>query len=297
MFQDDLPPVPFADEQILREAININSNISGFVPQAPTVTRGNGLANNRNGYINRATSGRNYGAGVYSGLLGSGYTLKGNPARFLLPQTDNLSPAAAISGKLDNWPANSSTNVIGASKAFRPSVNNSKQNTRKISNKKNKNKNNMNKKISDMNNIKETQARNSAAKPRFLKEIEFFVESELTLLGLQKDDGEASAARLQVFREAFQYVIDDFKTYRPILSAIKNEYDMLLDKYAKRLHYIPPLKARLSTIQADVERQISRLTKDQDKERTRMKQKISTVTESNENLKSLNKSLADDNYH
>ena len=115
------------------------------------------------------------------------------------------------------------------------------------------------------------------------------------MLGLQKDDGEASAARLQVFREAFQYVIDDFKTYRPILSAIKNEYDMLLDKYAKRLHYIPPLKARLSTIQADVERQISRLTKDQDKERTRMKQKISTLTESNENLKSLNKSLADDN--
>ena len=104
------------------------------------------------------------------------------------------------------------------------------------------------------------QARNSAAKPRFLKELESFVESELALLGLQKDDGEASAARLQVFREAFQYVIDDFKTYKPILSAIKNEYDMLLDKYAKRLHYIPPLKARLpSTIQADADQQIKYL--------------------------------------
>ena len=79
------------------------------------------------------------------------------------------------------------------------------------------------------------------------------------MLGLQKDDGEASAARLQVFREAFQYVIDDFKTYKPILSAIKNEYDMLLDKYAKHLHYIPPLKARLSTIQADADQQIKYL--------------------------------------
>eukprot|EP00943_MAST-04B_sp_MAST-4B-sp1_P001699 g1699.t1 len=300
MFQDDLPPVPFADEQMLRETINVNSNISGFVPQAPTVTRGNGVANNRNSYINRTTSDRNYGAGVYSGLLGSGYTLKGNHARFLLPQTDNLSPAAAISGKLDNWPANGSTNITGASKAFRPSIKNSKQNTRKISSQKNKNKktstfvHNINKK-NDMNNIKETQARNSAAKPQFLKEIEFFVESELTLLGLKKDDGEASAARLQVFREAFQCIIDDFKTYRPILSAIKNEYDMLLDKYAKRLHYIPPLQARLQTIQADVERRISRLTKDQDKERTRMEKKISTVAESNKNLKSLNESLADDN--
>ena len=89
------------------------------------------------------------------------------------------------------------------------------------------NNNNDNSKIVHNNNVKETNARNAAAKPRFLKEIESFIESELTLLGLQKDDGEASAARLQVFREAFQYVIDDFKTYRPILSAIKNEYDML----------------------------------------------------------------------
>ena len=50
-------------------------------------------------YLNRNSGGRRYGPGVYSGLLGSGYTLKGNPARFLLPETDNLSPAAAIAGK------------------------------------------------------------------------------------------------------------------------------------------------------------------------------------------------------
>jgi hypothetical protein len=68
---------------------------------------------------------------LLSGLLGSGYTLKGNPARFLLPETDNLSPAAAISGKLDNWPANSNTSVIGASKALRPSANNNRQNGKK----------------------------------------------------------------------------------------------------------------------------------------------------------------------
>ena len=322
-FGSDLPPVPFADEQILRDTINgtynnnsnKNSHISGFVPQAPTVKRGNGMTNNTNDYLNRNSGGRRYGPGVYSGLLGSGYTLKGNPARFLLPETDNLSPAAAIAGKLDNWPANSNTSVIGASKALRPSANNNRKNgkkgKRRVVKKKGKiqitkpldnksfgnmnNNNNNNSKIVHNNNVKETNARNAAAKPRFLKEIESFIESELTLLGLQKDDGEASAARLQVFREAFQYVIDDFKTYRPILSAIKNEYDMLLDKYAKRLHYIQPLKARLSTIQADVEQRMKLMTIEHGKERERMGQKISILTDSNENLKKLNKNLADDN--
>ena len=136
------------------------------------------------------------------------------------------------------------------------------------------------------------QARNSAAKPRFL-ELESFVESELALLG-SKDDGEASAARLRYFG-AFQYVIDDFKTYKPILSAIKNEYDMLLDKYAKRLHYIPPLKARLSTIQADADQQIKYLKEKHETECSRKEKKISILTDSNENFKELNKKLTDDN--
>ena len=310
------------DEQILRDTIsgtynnnsNKNSHISGFVPQAPTVKRGNGMTNNTNDYLNRNSGGRRYGPGVYSGLLGSGYTLKGNPARFLLPETDNLSPAAAIAGKLDNWPANSNTSVIGASKALRPSANNNRQNgkkgKRRVIKKKGKiqitkpldnksfgnmcnNNNNNNSKIVHNNNVKETNARNAAAKPRFLKEIESFIESELTLLGLQKMTVKPAQHVFKYLK--ISYVIDDFKTYRPILSAIKNEYDMLLDKYAKRLHYIQPLKARLSTIQADVEQRMKLMTIEHGKERERMGQKISILTDSNENLKKLNKNLADDN--
>ena len=310
MFDDDtiagkgLPPVPFSD-QVLRQTVTGNggsSIISGFVPRAPTVKRGDALPNGGSDFMSKQSAGRHYGNAVYSGLLGSGYTLRGNPARFLLPESDNLSPAAAISGTLDNWPANSSTNVVGASKALRPRKRGKRKNTKYGKKGKKKSgllntpfQDSVGQKGSDLNSVKEMQARNSAAKPRFLKELESFVESELALLGLQKDDGEASAARLQVFREAFQYVIDDFKTYKPILSAIKNEYDMLLDKYAKRLHYIPPLKARLSTIQADADQQIKYLKEKHETECSRKEKKISILTDSNENFKELNKKLTDDN--
>ena len=129
MFDDDaiagkgLPPVPFSD-QVLRQTVTGNggsSIISGFVPRAPTVKRGDALPNGGSDFMSKHSGGRCYGNAVYSGLLGSGYTLSATLQGFFLPESDNLSPAAAISGTLDNWPANSSTNVVGASKAFRPS--------------------------------------------------------------------------------------------------------------------------------------------------------------------------------
>ena len=135
----------------------------------------------------------------------------------------------------------------------------------------------------------------SAPKPKFLKEVEQFIASELRALGLSQEPTEPSAARLQVFREAFQYVIDDFKTYKPVLSAIKNEYDLLLDKYAKRLHFIPPLKARLSTAQADVQQRIQRMQEQHDREHSRLSEIKEALSKSNDEMKLLNKHLTDDN--
>ena len=91
MFDDDtiagkgLPPVPFSD-QVLRETVTGNggsSIISGFVPRAPTVKRGDALPNGSSDFMSKHSGGRRYGNAVYSGLLGSGYTLRGNPTRFL----------------------------------------------------------------------------------------------------------------------------------------------------------------------------------------------------------------------
>ena len=50
---------------------------------------------------------------------------------------------------------------------------------------------------------------------------------------------------LKVYREVFEYLIGDFKTYRPLLAAIKNEYEMMLNFHKRELKRFEPLKVGL----------------------------------------------------
>lgn len=49
---------------------------------------------------------------------------------------------------------------------------------------------------------------------------------------------------LQAHREVFEYLIEDFKTYKPLLSAIKNEYEMMLAYQRQTIRELEPLKVR-----------------------------------------------------
>jgi hypothetical protein len=144
-------------------------------------------------------------------------------------------------------------------------------------------------------------------KPRLLMELEQFVEAELAVLGLPGDGnivtasstgaggGEPSAARLQVYREAFRHFMDEFRTYKPFLSAVKNEYDSVLDKYARRLHFIPALRARLSTMDAGSKQRVRRAADAHAAEIRRIK--VSTRADADRvvELEKLNGKLIDDN--
>ena len=46
----------------------------------------------------------------------------------------------------------------------------------------------------------------------------------------------------QAFREVFEYLIEDFKTYKPLLSAIKHEYEMMLIHQREKIRELEPLK-------------------------------------------------------
>ena len=46
----------------------------------------------------------------------------------------------------------------------------------------------------------------------------------------------------QAFREVFEYLIEDFKTYKPLLSAIKHEYEMMLVHQREKMRELEPLK-------------------------------------------------------
>ena len=47
---------------------------------------------------------------------------------------------------------------------------------------------------------------------------------------------------VKVFREVFSTIIDDFKTYKPLLSAIKNEYEIMLTYFQEKVNELEPLR-------------------------------------------------------
>lgn len=57
--------------------------------------------------------------------------------------------------------------------------------------------------------------------------------------------------RLQVYRKAFQHLIDGFNIYKPFLSAVKNEYDTLIDEFGADLRIVSDLKVELRMKEQD----------------------------------------------
>lgn len=87
----------------------------------------------------------------------------------------------------------------------------------------------------------------STGKPKFLENLEKFVQRELKALGCSHGNG-TSEVRLQAYREAFEYLLEEFKTYKPILSMIKNEYEMMLAMQREKIRELEPLKQMLVTL-------------------------------------------------
>ena len=126
----------------------------------------------------------------------------------------------------------------------------------------------------------------SQSRPPLLSQLEDFISAELALQNNAAEERHhtASAARLQVYREAFQRFMEEFRTYKPLLSQIKSEYESLLDAYARQLHLIPPLRARLSTLQAEATQKMRRLKESHKAEMARFTAKHRATEEKNKEL-------------
>ncbi|OBS58336.1 hypothetical protein A6R68_10570 [Neotoma lepida] len=79
------------------------------------------------------------------------------------------------------------------------------------------------------------------SKPRYLEQLENYLRKELLLLDLGTDS--AQELRLQPYREIFEFFIEDFKTYKPLLSSIKNAYEVMLGKTAAPFERILAMRA------------------------------------------------------
>ncbi|BHF63293.1 Translin-associated factor X-interacting protein 1 [Sparganum proliferum] len=79
--------------------------------------------------------------------------------------------------------------------------------------------------------------------PRFLEKIESKVKRRLESQGLAKK--EPCMERLHIYREAFDFIINSFKSYAPLLSSIKHEYDEVLNYYRLLSRELQPAKVVL----------------------------------------------------
>ena len=77
-------------------------------------------------------------------------------------------------------------------------------------------------------------------KPKFLEQLESYLSKELRLLGCPSYG--PHELRLQAHREVFEYLIEDFKTYKPLLSAIKNEYELYLGYQEELIKELEPMR-------------------------------------------------------
>ncbi|KFQ89093.1 Translin-associated factor X-interacting protein 1, partial [Phoenicopterus ruber ruber] len=110
------------------------------------------------------------------------------------------------------------------------------------------------------------QALLTIPKPRYLEQLESYLRKELQSLDLTKKNSQE--LKLQPYREIFEFFIDNFKTYKPLLSAIKNEYEVTLAHQKKTIRALEPLKAMVTTVSEECTRQMLAL---QEKEKGEIK--------------------------
>lgn len=210
----------------------------------------------------------------YQGLQGPSYqlTLKGDSTKHNLPQPSTLKPFVDTkSGSLDSWPAHC-TSQAAAKLAVPTHHPLSKSNQTQLK---------------PMDSEGEPY-QSKVPKPKFLEQLEMFLRKELRNAG--SDDG-PSETRLQAFREVFEYLIEDFKTYKPLLSAIKNEYEIMLSHQREQIRELEPLKAMLVTVSEQCNQKIMAFREEERQEMTDLKQEKLELLEKIDAMKEEHQSL------
>lgn len=183
--------------------------------------------------------------GKFDGFIGPTYTLNGNvhalpPPRALRPYMDTQS------GELDPWPAHASGHAIPTTSMMM-----TKDKSLVL--------------VSD----EQMGKPNMIPKPRFLEQLENYLQKELRALGVTQV--EPNELRLQAHREVFEYLIEDFKTYKPLLSAIKNEYEMMFAYQRQQIRELEPLKQMLVTVSEQCDQKIMSIRDEEKQEMSDLK--------------------------
>ncbi|KFO07995.1 Translin-associated factor X-interacting protein 1, partial [Balearica regulorum gibbericeps] len=126
-------------------------------------------------------------------------------------------------------------------------------------------------------------------KPRYLERLESYLRKELQSLDLTKKNSQE--LKLQPYREIFEFFIDNFKTYKPLLSAIKNEYEVTLAHQKKTIRALEPLKAMITTMSEECTQKILALQEKERDEINMLKQEKQHLLKFIDNMKEEKSSL------
>ncbi|XP_015729159.1 translin-associated factor X-interacting protein 1 [Coturnix japonica] len=130
------------------------------------------------------------------------------------------------------------------------------------------------------------QALLAIPKPQHLEQLESYLRKELQTLDPTK--GISQEVKLQPYREIFEFFIDNFKTYKPLLSAIKKEYEATLAHQEEMIRALEPLKVMVATVSEECTQQILAL---QEKEKV----EINTLKQEKLHLLKLIDSMKEEN--
>ncbi|NXQ96724.1 TXIP1 protein, partial [Sagittarius serpentarius] len=133
------------------------------------------------------------------------------------------------------------------------------------------------------------QALLTIPKPRYLEQLESYLRKELQSLDLTKKNSQE--LKLQPYREIFEFFIDSFKTYKPLLAAIKNEYEVTLAHQKKTIRALEPLKAMVTTVSEECTQQILALQEKEKDEINMLKQEKQHLLKFIDNMKEEKSSL------
>uniref|UniRef100_A0A8C2TL71 Translin associated factor X interacting protein 1 n=1 Tax=Coturnix japonica TaxID=93934 RepID=A0A8C2TL71_COTJA len=137
-----------------------------------------------------------------------------------------------------------------------------------------------------LRNHKPCSALLAIPKPQHLEQLESYLRKELQTLDPTK--GISQEVKLQPYREIFEFFIDNFKTYKPLLSAIKKEYEATLAHQEEMIRALEPLKVMVATVSEECTQQILAL---QEKEKV----EINTLKQEKLHLLKLIDSMKEEN--
>ncbi len=129
----------------------------------------------------------------------------------------------------------------------------------------------------------------SSDRGSLLHAVNSIVEAGLKELSMHGNEYDTKLQKLEIYKSAFQHLINEFNLYRPFLSAVKNEYDSVIERLSEDIRSVSAL--RVETVMKEQDHAVKMKSKEQ-AFRTEISAKNSQILALERELKKRDEDLA-----